>query len=63
MKWTKDTPVESGHYWIRDTYGVDVVTIEVFEDGGIYLYVKTEDRYYSIPENAELAGPIPEPEG
>ncbi len=59
LKWTKKKPTEVGWYWKKqrdfDGYGVDIVCVRVYARKLCIIN-------WPIPDNAEWAGPIPEPE-
>ena len=62
MKWTKEKPKSEGWYWLKQK--------DSFDNRGYFIrveYVRWYDKKlcimnWAIPDNAEWAGPIPEPE-
>lgn len=61
MKWTKNKPTEPGWYWVEDRYGTDIVYIKQVDDE-FYIWCEENSDIYPLSEDAEWAGPIPEPE-
>ena len=58
FKWTKEKPTKPGWYWMRKKYFnvFDTSIKKVRECGGELCIVN-----WAIPNEAEWAGPIPEP--
>jgi len=61
LKWSKEKPTEPGWYWIKDNLGTEIVRIEEIS-GTLSIWYERDYEAYPVPNNAEWAGPIPEPE-
>ena len=65
MTWTKNPPVEPGHYWLRAP-GIERIVVLVFQKGLTLAYyipgLGQFTSFYPASAQVEFAGPIPHPE-
>ena len=62
LKWTKDKPTKEGYYWLKeDKTESEIVLIQELFDG-LWIWIQRDEDVYALPEDAEWAGPIEEPE-